>query len=98
MLAKDIAEASINKIKNDQGLTGPGYDILRNAMVEMVEDSSFGQKIENKISDFICPKLQGLSGKLGDVTKKIKTNALDLGSKAKDMATKGADLKQSLVS
>lgn len=98
MLAKDIAEGAINKIKNDQGLTGPGYDILRNAMVEMVEDSSFGQKIENKISDFICPKLQGLSGKLGDVTKKIKTNALDLGSKAKDMATKGADLKQSLVS
>jgi hypothetical protein len=98
MLAKDIAEASINKIKNDQGLTGPGYDILRNAMVEMVEDSSFGQKIENKISEFICPKLQGLSGKLGDVTQKIKTNALDLGSKAKDLGTKGANLKQSLVS
>jgi hypothetical protein len=76
MLAKDIAEGAINKIKNEQGLTGPGYDILRNAMVEMVEDSSFGQKIENKISDYICPKLQGLSGKIENVTKTIKSNAL----------------------
>lgn len=102
MLAKDIAEGAINKIKNEQGLTGPGYDILRNAMTEMVEQSSFGQSIEHKISDYICPKLQGLSGKLGDVTQKIKSNALstntsNVGSKVKGLATKGIDKVKSLV-
>lgn len=102
MLAKDIAEGAINKIKNEQGLTGPGYDILRNAMTEMAEQSSFGQSIEHKISDYICPKLQGLSGKLGDVTQKIKSNALstntsNVGSKVKGLATKGIDKVKSLV-
>jgi len=103
MLAKDIAEGAINKIKNEQGLTGPGYDILRNAMTEMAEQSSFGQTIEHKISDYICPKLQGLTGKLGDVTKKIKSNALstntsNVGSKVKGLATTGIDKIKSLVS
>ena len=83
MLAKDIAEGAINKIKNEHGLSGPGYDILRNAMVEMAEGSEFGQIIERKISDYICPKLQGLSGKLGDVTQKIKSNALNTDDKVK---------------
>jgi len=103
MLAKDIAEGAINKIKNEQGLTGPGYDILRNAMVEMAEQSTFGQTIEHKISDYICPKLQGLTGKLGDVTQKIKSNALstntsNVGSKVKGLATTGIDKIKSLVS
>jgi hypothetical protein len=103
MLAKSIAEGAINKIKNEQGLTGPGYDILRNAMVEMAEQSTFGQSIEHKISDYICPKLQGLSGKLGDVTQKIKSNALstntsNVGSKVNGLATTGVDKVKSLVS
>jgi len=103
MLAKDIAEGAINKIKNEQGLTGPGYDILRNAMVEMAEQSTFGQTIEHKISDYICPKLQSLTGKLGDVTQKIKSNALstntsNVGSKVKGLATTGIDKIKSLVS
>ena len=103
MLAKSIAEGAINKIKNEQGLTGPGYDILRNAMVEMAEQSAFGQTIEHKISDYICPKLQGLSGKLGDVTQKIKSNALstntsNVGGKVKSLATTGIDKVKSLVS
>ena len=108
MLAKDIAEGAINKIKNEQGLTGPGYDILRNAMTEMAEQSSFGQSIEHKISDYICPKLQGLTGKLGDVTKTIKSNALksnplkpntsSIGDKVKNFASKGVDKVKSLVS
>ena len=103
MLSKDIAEGAINKIKNEQGLTGPGYDILRNAMVEMAEQSSFGQSIEHKISDYICPKLQGLTGKLGDVTQKIKSNALstntsNVGGKVKSLATTGIDKVKSLVS
>jgi len=108
MLAKDIAEGAINKIKNEQGLTAPGYDILRNAMVEMAEQSTFGQSIEHKISDYICPKLQGLTGKLGDVTKTIKSNALksnpstpntsSIGDKVKNFASKGIDKVKSLVS
>jgi len=103
LLSKNIAEGAINKIKNEQGLTGPGYDILRNAMVEMAEDSSFGQKIEHKISDYICPKLQGLSGKIENVTKNIKSNALktdqsSVGGKVKNLATKGVDKLKSLVS
>ena len=107
MLAKSIAEGAINKIKNEQGLTGPGYDILRNAMVEMAEQSTFGQTIEHKISDYICPKLQGLSGKLGDVTKTIKSNALksnplksnpsSIGDKVKNLTSKGVDKVKSLV-
>ena len=74
----------------------------------MAEQSTFGQSIEHKISDYICPKLQGLTGKLGDVTQKIKSNALStntsksnpssIGDKVKNFASKGVDKIKSLVS
>lgn len=97
LLAKGVAEGAINKIKNEQGLTGPGYDILRNALIEMAEDSTFGQKVEQKISEYICPKLQGLKGKLEGVTGKIKSNALGLSDKTKELADKGKKALQSKV-
>jgi hypothetical protein len=98
MLSKSIAEGAVNKIKNEQGLTGPGYDILRNTLIEMAEDSEFGQKIEHKISEYICPKLQGLTSKLGDATTTIKSKALDLKDKAKNVTNKGTELAKNLVS
>jgi len=76
ILTKSIVESMANKVKNEQGLTGPGYDILRNATFEMIEDSSFGQKVEQKISDFICPKLQQITSKLGVMGDNMKSGAL----------------------
>ena len=96
LLAKNITEASINKMKNDQGLTAPGYDILRNALVEVAEDSAFGQKIEHKISEFICPKLQGLKDNLDKSGLNMKSKALGLDN-IKSTASKIGDKVTSLV-
>jgi hypothetical protein len=76
MLSKDIAEGIANKIKNESGFSGAGYDILRNALIEMAEDSTFGQKLQHKVSEFICPKLQGLQGKMDAATSQMKSKAL----------------------
>lgn len=96
LLSKSMAEASINKIKNDQGLTAPGYDLLRNALVEVAEDSAFGQKIEHKISEFICPKLQGLKDNLDKSGLNMKSKALGLDN-IKSTASKIGDKVTSLV-
>ncbi len=98
LLSKSVAEGAVNKIKNEQGLTGPGYDILRNSLIELAEDSTFGQKIEHKISDFICPQLQKIKGNLDGVTDKMKSNALGLGDKSKKLATSTVDKVKGLVS
>lgn len=72
LIAKSIVEGTAKKIQDERGFDSPGYDILRNALIEMAEDSSFGQKVEQKVSEFICPMLSGMSQKIGSAADTIK--------------------------
>lgn len=76
IIAKSIVEGTAKKIQDERGFEGAGYDILRNALIEMAEDSSFGQKVEHKISEFICPKLGNVSKNLESAATNIKQKVM----------------------
>jgi hypothetical protein len=76
LLSKSIAEEALDQVKNKAGMEGPFYDILRNAIVESLEDTSFGSKIEHGLGSVICPMLGGVTSKMGSMADKLKQNAL----------------------
>jgi hypothetical protein len=55
---------------------GPLYDILRNAIVESLEDTKFGSAIENAIGDLVCPLLGGIKSKMNLAGDAMKEKAL----------------------
>ena len=75
-LSKGIVEGMVRKVQNESGMEGPIYDIIRNSMIEMAEDTEFGMKIETMIGDLICPKLSGVKEKMSKTAEDIKSKAL----------------------
>ena len=75
-LAKSIAEEAIDKTKNSVGLTGGVFDILRNGIVDSLEDTAFSQSLEKGLTSIICPSLSTVSNKLMGVASDMKTKAL----------------------
>ena len=75
-LSKGIVEGMARKIQNEKGMEGPIYDIIRNSMVEMAEDTSFGMKVETMIGDLICPMLSGVKSKMDGTAETLKAKAL----------------------
>jgi len=76
VLSKSIAEQAIDKMKNSAGMEGKFYDLLRNSLVEVLEDSELGQKIENAIGSVICPLLGGVKQKMELAATDMKQKAL----------------------
>ena len=74
--AKAIAEEAVDKAKDNAGLTGGFYDVLRNAIVNGLEDTSFGQSVERGLSTMLCPLLSNVSEKMGDVFNTMKQKAI----------------------
>jgi hypothetical protein len=75
-IAKAITEEVIQKAKDDAGFTGGFYDILRNSLVQGLEDTTFGQSIERGLSTIICPILTNVSDKMGDMFNTMKKKAI----------------------
>jgi hypothetical protein len=76
ILSKSIAEQAIDKMKNAAGMEGKFYDLLRNSLVEVLEDSELGQKIENAIGSVICPLLGGVKQKMELAATDMKQKVL----------------------
>ena len=76
VLSKSVAEGALRKVQHDKGMGGPLYDILRNAIVEALEDTKFGSAIENAIGDLVCPLLGGIQGKMNLAADAMKEKAL----------------------
>ena len=75
-LSKGIVEELPKQLQHKTGTEGAFYDILRNSMIETIEDSNLGQKIESKLVDIICPLLSGVKSKMDDVGSAMKDKAL----------------------
>lgn len=75
-LSKGIVEGIARKIQNEKGMEGPIYDVIRNSMVEMAEDTEFGMKIENMLGDLICPMLGSVKSKMDSTAETLKAKAL----------------------
>jgi hypothetical protein len=75
-VAKAIAEESIDKAKDNAGLTGGFYDVLRNAIVNGLEETSFGQSLERGLSTMLCPLLTNVKDKMTKVSDTMKQKAI----------------------
>lgn len=78
VLTKSIVEGAVNKYKNEAGMEGAFYDILRNGIIEMLEDTKFGQTVETAIGKLVCPLLGGVADKMKDMGDSMKKGALSL--------------------
>jgi hypothetical protein len=75
-LSKGIAEGALRKVQNEKGMAGPIYDIIRNSLIETIEDTEFGTKIENMLGDLICPMLGQVKSKMDNTAETLKAKAL----------------------
>lgn len=75
-ISKTAAEGTVRKLTHEKGLDGPFYDILRNSIVDMLDETSLGSKIEEALGSFICPLLGGVKNKMEATTDKLKQKAL----------------------
>jgi hypothetical protein len=75
-ISKGVGEGIARKIQKEQGMEGPFYDIVRNAMVDMFTDSSFGDKIENALGQMICPSLPKIKARFDSAGETMKEKAL----------------------
>jgi hypothetical protein len=76
LLSKSVAEGVVRKVSHEKGLNGPMSDILRNSIVDALEETSLATKIEEGLGSVICPLLGGIKNKMDNATDKIKQNAL----------------------
>ena len=70
-ITKSIVEGTINKLKNNMGFAGGLYDVVRNGLVDQLDNSEFANNIKDGISDFICgaisTKIDILKDKIDDI-------------------------------
>ena len=87
LFAKSIVEGMISKFLVGKGLDNPITTLLRNALVELLDDMVFIQKIEGALSKVICPAMSSLTGKFGQVGQRLQQsdNTKELGNKAVDI-------------
>ena len=76
LISKSVADGAIRKVTHEKGLDGPFYDILRNSLVDMLDESTFAQKLEEGLVSVICPLLGGVKTKMDSATDKLKEKAL----------------------
>lgn len=73
LLAKSIGENAVKQFANNKGLTGGFYDVLRNSLVELVDDVPFIHKIEEGLGSVLCPVLGKLSLSLSSIFGSLGT-------------------------
>lgn len=75
-LAKSISETMVRKLQTGADMRNPLFDVMRNAIVDTMEESSLGQRIEKGLVEIICPLLSGVKSKMDVATDKIKQGAI----------------------
>ena len=80
-MSKNIVETIVKKMGNKSGAEGTFFDFMRNTIIETLEESELGQKIETGLSNFVCPSLSNVKSKMSVLTDKMKTGALNAASK-----------------
>ena len=75
-ISKTAAEGTVRKLTHEKGLDGAFYDVLRNSIVDMLDSTSLGSKIEEGLGSIICPLLGGVKNKMNVATDTLKQKAL----------------------
>jgi len=66
-IAKGIAEEAVDKFQDKVGASGGFFDVVRNSLIEVVDDTSFATSLKDGISTILCPTVSGLKDGLGKV-------------------------------
>ena len=73
-LAKSIGENAVRQFADNKGLTGGFYDVLRNSLVELIDDIPFIEKVESGMSKALCPTLSKLGVSVKNIFGKLATD------------------------
>lgn len=78
LLAKSITEGVISKLQKDSkyGLDNIFFDVLRNAIVEGIDDTKIVKDMELGLSKIICPLMENVGSKLLSLGSTLKDKAL----------------------
>lgn len=81
ILTKSIVEETIAKAgKSSAGQKIGGgsviFDVLRNSIINQLDNTDFAKNIEHGLASFVCPAIQGISGKMEKAANQIKDKAL----------------------
>ena len=64
-------------VQKQQGLEGQGYTFLRNALLGVLQDSAFAEKLEEQLSSIVCEIFGKMNDKASGVYDKLKTSITD---------------------
>lgn len=62
-IAKGLVEGSLETVKREMGFTGTMSDVVRNALVETLDQQSFLQNMEEKLLEYLCPTIRKINDK-----------------------------------
>ena len=73
LIAQGISESIVMQIQKNAGLTGPGYNFIRNSVGDVLSGTEFTSRIEDGLEGKICGILDGFSGNAEQVISKLKS-------------------------
>lgn len=76
LLSKSIAEGALRKIQTEKFGDNALYNLIRNTLVDSLESTDLGTKLEDKLGSLICPMVSSLSGKMEGAADMMKQKAL----------------------
>lgn len=72
LFTKSIVETVLAKKQGDLNLTDGIYTLIRNGIIEVIDNISFAQKIEDGIANLICPAISRIKDKMSNLTDVAK--------------------------
>jgi hypothetical protein len=71
LVAESMVEGLVMMIKQQQGLEGKGYTIIRNLLGGAIKDTKFVQGLESQLTGIVCEIYRNFNKKASDVYTKL---------------------------
>jgi hypothetical protein len=77
-IAESIPEAYLRKLEYEKGMGGDFMDFVRNSLYDVIKDSNFAQKVEEKIAGIVCPLVDNMSDKFSNHLESMKSSLIPM--------------------
>ena len=71
-MTKNVVETAIAKMQTGGEYSDPIFVIIRNGIMDAIDDTQLAQNIENGIANFICPSIKNVGSKMTNLVDKTK--------------------------
>jgi uncharacterized protein Yka (UPF0111/DUF47 family) len=75
-LAKSTAESTVKKFSKTGGDSGEYGELLKNTIIDKLNNDDFTKSLEHGLSKIICPLLGNISDKMEEVANRMKSKAI----------------------